>query len=62
MILCIDTSGSMNITYPSKYKKINKDYAIRSLGVKNFNLLAGIITEAEVIKNLKGIEDLIHCG
>lgn len=45
MILCIDMSGSMECSYPSKYKKINKDYVIRSLGQKNFNTISAIITE-----------------
>jgi len=62
MILCIDMSGSMNCSYPTKYKKVNKDYVIRSLGIKNFNMIAGIITEAEVIKNFKGIEVLCQSG
>jgi hypothetical protein len=44
MILCIDMSGSMNCSYPTKYKKVNKDYVIRSLGQKNYNMIASIIT------------------
>lgn len=55
MILCVDMSGSMNCSYPTKYKKINKDYVVRALGLKNFTTIAGIISEAEVIKNFKGI-------
>ena len=62
MILCIDMSGSMECSYPSKYKKINKDYVIRSLGQKNFNLISSIITEDEVTKHFKGIEDLYKMG
>jgi hypothetical protein len=55
-------SGSMECSYPSKYKKINKDYVIRSLGQKNFNLISSIITEDEVTKHFKGIEDLYKMG
>ena len=44
MILCVDMSGSMNCSYPTKYKKINKDYVIRALGLKNFTTIAGIIS------------------
>ena len=43
MILCIDKSGSMNCPYPTTWKKINKDYVLRSLGVKNFNTITAII-------------------
>ena len=32
----VDISGSMNITYPSTFQKINKEYVIRVIGVKNF--------------------------
>ena len=45
MILCIDLSGSMNCSYPTKYKKINKDYVVRALGLKNYTTMASIITE-----------------
>lgn len=62
MILCIDLSGSMNCSYPTKYKKINKDFVIRSLGLKNFTTIANIIGEAEVVKNFKGIEVLFQSG
>lgn len=62
MILCIDMSGSMECSYPSKYNKINKDYVVRSLGQKNFNLISSIITEDEVTKNFKGIEELYKMG
>lgn len=51
----VDLSGSMNCTYPSKYKKLNKDYVVRSLGNKNFDILRNAIGEEEVIKNFKGI-------
>lgn len=62
MILCVDMSGSMNCSYATKYKKINKEYVIRALGLKNFTMIAGIITQAEVIKNFKGIEVLYQSG
>lgn len=44
MILCIDMSGSMNCSYPTRYQKINKDFVIRALGQKNYNTLASILT------------------
>lgn len=62
MILCIDMSGSMNLSYPSKYKKINKDFIIRSIGQKQYDILKLAIGEEEVIKNFKGIEMLINSG
>ena len=62
MILCIDLSGSMNCSYQTKHKKINKDYVSRALGLKNFTTIANIIGQAEVIKNFKGIEVLFQSG
>jgi hypothetical protein len=43
MIIMVDLSGSMNITYPSKYQKLNKEYVMRAIGVKNFELLRNAI-------------------
>ena len=45
MILMVDLSGSMNFTYPSKYKKLNKDFVIRAIGIKNFEVLKNAIGE-----------------
>jgi hypothetical protein len=45
VILMIDLSGSMNCTYPSRYKKINKDFVARALGTKNFEVLKSAIGE-----------------
>lgn len=36
MIIMVDLSGSMNITYSSRYKKLNKDFVIRVIGNKNY--------------------------
>lgn len=58
----IDISGSMNCSYPSKYKKINKEFVIRVIGQANFDFLKNALGEAEVIKNFKGIELLIDNG
>ncbi len=55
MILCVDLSGSMNCSYQTKYQKINKEFVIRALGMKDFNTIAAIISEAETIRNFKGI-------
>lgn len=55
MILMVDLSGSMNYTYPSRYRKVNKDYAIRAIGLKNFEYLKNTIGDYEVIKNIKAI-------
>ncbi len=44
MILCVDMSGSMNCSYPTRYQKINKDYVVRAFGLKDFNTLASILT------------------
>ena len=62
MIIMVDLSGSMNLTYPSRYKKINKDYVIRVLGNKNFEILRKAIGEDEVCKNFKSIEMLLETG
>ena len=62
MILCVDMSGSMNLSYPSKYKKINKDFVIRSIGLKEFDILKSAIGQEQVIKNFKSIEMLINSG
>jgi hypothetical protein len=62
MILMVDLSGSMNCTYPSKYKKINKDYVIRAIGPKDFDVLRAAIGEEEVVRNFKGIETLLGSG
>ncbi len=59
MILMIDMSGSMNCTYPSKYKKINKQYVSRVIGQKNFDLIKTEIGEQYTIKNFKSILMLI---
>ncbi len=41
----VDLSGSMNITYPSRYPKVNKEYVIRALGSKTFEILRNAIGE-----------------
>lgn len=51
----VDLSGSMNITYPSRYRKLNKDFVVRAIGNKNFEILSTAIGEEEVIKNFKSI-------
>ncbi len=55
MILMVDLSGSMNCTYPSHYPKINKDYAVRALGARNYEVLKAAIGEEEILRNFKGI-------
>ena len=39
----VDLSGSMNLTYPSRYKKINKEYVIRAIGNKNYEVIRNAI-------------------
>jgi len=58
----VDLSGSMNCTYPSKYKKTNREYVIRAIGLKNYEAIKNAIGEEEVIKNFKGIQTLIESG
>lgn len=55
----VDLSGSMNITYPSRYRKINKEYVIRAIGNKNFEILRNAIGEDEVLRNYKTISMLL---
>jgi hypothetical protein len=43
MIIMVDLSGSMNLSYPSRYRKLNKDYIIRAIGSKNFEVLNNAI-------------------
>ena len=45
MIIMVDLSGSMNITYPSRYRKLNKDFIIRAIGQKNYEVLKNAIGE-----------------
>ncbi len=45
MIIMVDLSGSMNITYPSRYRKLNKDFIIRAIGAKNYEVLKNAIGE-----------------
>jgi len=45
MIIMVDLSGSMNITYPSRYRKLNKDFIIRAVGIKNYEILKNAIGE-----------------
>lgn len=59
MIIMVDLSGSMNITYPSRYRKINKEYVIRAIGNKNFEILKNAIGEDEVLRNYKTISMLL---
>jgi hypothetical protein len=59
MILMVDLSGSMNCTYPSRYRKLNKEFVVRAIGAKNFDILRNAIGEEEIIKNFKGIETLL---
>lgn len=59
MIIMVDLSGSMNITYPSRYRKINKEYVIRAIGNKNFEILRNAIGEDEVLRNYKTISMLL---
>lgn len=58
----VDLSGSMNCSYPSRYKKLNKDFVIRAIGAKNFEILKNSIGEEEVVRNFKGIETLLESG
>ena len=45
MIIMVDLSGSMNMTYPSRYEKMNSDYVIRAIGEKNYEVLRKAIGE-----------------
>ena len=45
MIVMVDLSGSMNLTYPSRYRKLNADYVIRAIGNKNYEVLRNAIGE-----------------
>lgn len=58
----VDLSGSMNITYPSRYRKLNQNFIIRTIGSKNYEVLKSAIGEEEVIKNFKGIQTLLESG
>ena len=62
MIIMVDLSGSMNITYPSRYRKLNKDFIIRAIGMKNYEILKNAIGEEQVVKNFKGIQTLMDSG
>jgi hypothetical protein len=62
MIIMVDLSGSMNLTYPSKYRKTNRDYVVRAIGSQNFEVLRKAIGEEEVIKNYKSVETLLQSG
>ena len=62
MIIMVDLSGSMNLTYPSRYKKINKEYIIRVIGEKIFEILRKAIGEDEVCRNFKSIQMLLETG
>ena len=62
VILCVDLSGSMNITYPSKYKKINEELVARILGQKNFEELKKKIGKETVIKNYINFKTLLDVG
>lgn len=59
MILMVDLSGSMNITYPSNYRKLNKDYVKRTIGAQRYEILKNAIGEDEVVKNFKTIQTLL---
>lgn len=58
----VDLSGSMNLTYPSRYKKINKEYVIRAIGNKNYEVIRNAIGQNQVCKNFKSIEMLLDSG
>lgn len=62
MIVMVDLSGSMNLTYPSRYRKLNADYVIRAIGNKNYEVLRNAIGEQQVCKNFKTIEMLLESG
>ncbi len=55
MIIMVDLSGSMNITYPSLYRKLNKEYVIRAIGLKQYEIIRNAIGEEETLKNYKTI-------
>jgi len=62
MILCIDLSGSMSITYLSKYNKINEGLVSRILGEKNFEFLKKKIGIEKVMQNYLAYQMLIEAG
>ena len=62
MILCIDLSGSMNISYSSTFEKVNEDFVIRVIGKENFDFLKKRLGAEKVLKNYKIIEDLLNEG
>ena len=62
MILCIDLSGSMSVTYQSKYQKINEEFVKRVLGDKNFQYLKKKIGFDKVVKNYAMYQMLIAEG
>lgn len=49
----------MNITYPSNYRKLNKDYVKRTIGAQRYEILKNAIGEDEVVKNFKTIQTLL---
>ena len=59
MIIMVDLSGSMNMTYPSRYEKMNSDYVIRAIGEKSYEVLRNAIEEKEVCKNFPAIQMLL---
>ena len=55
LILCIDLSGSMNLSYESNYVKENEDYVARIIGKQNFEYLKKKLGEKKVLKDYKMI-------
>ena len=62
MILMVDLSGSMNITYPSTYEKINRNFVERTIGPKNYEVLRKAIGDDYICRNFKAIQTLLECG
>ena len=62
MILCVDISGSMNCTYPSRYSKMNKEYVIRAIGKEKFDSLSKALKLKDILKNFDSIMMFLDMG
>lgn len=62
MILCIDLSGSMTVSYPSKYKKVNEQLVCRILGEKNFEFFKKRLSLEKVLANYSFYAMLLDQG
>lgn len=61
MMLCVDLSGSMCISYPTKYKKVNKQFVSKIIGADNFAQLSKL-GEDKVIANYQIFQTLLAQG